>query len=193
MLIYEQKRVQPNEVVRDMEEVDDVKKERRENTDGRELRIDRLGIVSGAILAPFLLVGCIGAISLIAINTEASASQETAHVSEALQPEESEQPSDTDGSATETVPEENPSASTPGSNDPITPPDRDSDQEPEVRNEDFVYVIQSGDTLTTLSERFGMSVDHLALFNDVIDTNVISEGAALRVPASYAPLSGVTE
>lgn len=54
---------------------------------------------------------------------------------------------------------------------------------------DEVYYIQDGDTLTSLSAKFGVSVDCLADYNAVRDVNVISAGSALRVPYLYVPTS----
>ena len=71
--------------------------------------------------------------------------------------------------------------------DPSTPPDRDSDQPETVAQEDAIYTINEGDTLTSISAELGMSVDAIAEYNAVRDINVISEGAVLRVPFIYVP------
>lgn len=71
--------------------------------------------------------------------------------------------------------------------DPSTPPDRDSDQNLEAPQEDTIYYIERGDTLTSISSELGVSVDAIAEYNAVRDINVISEGAVLRVPYLYIP------
>ena len=79
-----------------------------------------------------------------------------------------------------------------GTDDPLSPPDRDSDQNAVIPQEDEIYYIQDGDTLTALSARFGVSIDYIAAYNAVRDVNVISEGAVLRVPFLYVPPAGST-
>lgn len=83
------------------------------------------------------------------------------------------------------------------SSEPSSDPDRDRGRDEEGTSpgeapappEDTVYVIEAGDTLTSLSAKFGMSVDALARYNAISNTNVISEGATLRVPGEYPPES----
>ena len=93
-----------------------------------------------------------------------------------------------------------PAEETPGTGVP-TPsptPDRGSDQEGENNEEpeappvgqDHVYYIQAGDTLTSISAEFGISIDALAAYNQVRDVNVINEGAVLLVPYVYIPPEG---
>lgn len=93
-----------------------------------------------------------------------------------------------------------PAEETPGTGVP-TPsptPDRDSDQEGENNEgpealpvrQDHVYYIQAGDTLTSISAEFEISVDALAEYNRVRDVNVINEGAVLLVPYVYTPPEG---
>ncbi|MCY1718535.1 LysM peptidoglycan-binding domain-containing protein [Microbacterium sp. SL62] len=71
--------------------------------------------------------------------------------------------------------------------DPSSPPDRDSDPTAVAPREDTVYVIERGDTLTSISAKLGVSVDAIAEYNAVKDVDVISEGAALRTPFIYVP------
>ena len=75
----------------------------------------------------------------------------------------------------------------PVTDDPSTPPDRDSDQTEVTPPADTIYSIREGDTLTALSAQFGMSIDSIAAYNAVRDVNVISAGAVLRVPFIYLP------
>ena len=104
--------------------------------------------------------------------------------------------------ATKTVethdPEEGDEAATQSpSPDPSQSPDRGSGHGEETSPPgetpaplaDTIYVIENGDTLTSLSAKFGMSVDALARYNAISNTNVISEGATLRVPGEYPPES----
>lgn len=46
----------------------------------------------------------------------------------------------------------------------------------------YVYIIQSGDTLSRLSAVFGYSVDEIANFNQIRNVNLIYDGSALRIP-----------
>lgn len=46
----------------------------------------------------------------------------------------------------------------------------------------MVYMIQPGDTLTSISATLGYSVDELANFNQIRDVNLIYADSALRVP-----------
>ena len=45
-----------------------------------------------------------------------------------------------------------------------------------------VYVVREGDTLSGLSRRFGISVDKLAVRNEIADVHRIYEGSALVIP-----------
>jgi LysM repeat protein len=82
-----------------------------------------------------------------------------------------------------------PGVETPGAEDPSTPPDRGSDPTPTPAQPDTIYLIQNGDTLTSISAKLGVSIDAIAAYNAVRDVNVISAGAALRVPFIYVPPS----
>jgi hypothetical protein len=121
------------------------------------------GSVVAGILIPLLLVSGIGAAQALSAPSAANSAHRT-----------------------EAPPTSGPGDEAPET-DPVTPPDRDSDQTGVPPQEDEIYYIQDGDTLTELSARFDMSVDALANYNAVRDVNVISEGAALRVPFIYAP------
>jgi LysM repeat protein len=46
----------------------------------------------------------------------------------------------------------------------------------------MVYMIQPGDTLTSISATLGYSVDELANFNQIRNVNLIYANSALRVP-----------
>ncbi len=45
-----------------------------------------------------------------------------------------------------------------------------------------VYVVQQGDTLSAIAQRFGIGVAELVAFNQIKDPNVISAGQRLRIP-----------
>jgi murein DD-endopeptidase MepM/ murein hydrolase activator NlpD len=47
-----------------------------------------------------------------------------------------------------------------------------------------VYVVQSGDTLGKIAEKFGVDVDELAVINNIQDPNVLAPGMQLVIPAS---------
>ena len=46
------------------------------------------------------------------------------------------------------------------------------------------YVIQSGDTLSVIAERFGVSIDALSQANGIEDVNTIRPGQELIIPAA---------
>lgn len=50
-------------------------------------------------------------------------------------------------------------------------------------NNNPVYDIKPGDTLTSISHEFGFSVDQIANLNQIRDVNVIYAGSSLRIPA----------
>lgn len=129
------------------------------------------GAAIAALLVPALVLGCIGAANAITTNAAVSSSLHT-----------------------EAPPTPVPGDEAPGADDPATPPDRDSDQtmvqpqdDKETSPENELYYIQAGDTLTTLSAKFDLSVDYIAEYNAVRDVDVISEGAVLRMPFDYDP------
>jgi len=45
-----------------------------------------------------------------------------------------------------------------------------------------VYIVQSGETLTEIAERFNVSVQDLIDANNIADSNLISEGTQLIIP-----------
>ncbi|MGD0173591.1 MAG: LysM peptidoglycan-binding domain-containing protein [Anaerolineales bacterium] len=47
-----------------------------------------------------------------------------------------------------------------------------------------VYVVQSGDTLGKIAEKFGVDVDELAAINNIQDPNVLTPGMQLVIPTS---------
>lgn len=49
--------------------------------------------------------------------------------------------------------------------------------------EPTVYIVQRGDTLSSISARYGVSVDKIANENQIRDVNLIYTGSALVIPA----------
>ncbi len=45
-----------------------------------------------------------------------------------------------------------------------------------------IYIVQSGENLTAIAEKFGISVDDLIYANNIVDSNLISEGTQLIIP-----------
>lgn len=89
--------------------------------------------------------------------------------------------------------------------DPTSPPDRGSDQgeegdhkndkndsdqestdghDQEVQRKDEIYIVQWGDTLTSISAEYGISVDMLAEYNHIRDVNLIYADSAMLIPYS---------
>jgi murein DD-endopeptidase MepM/ murein hydrolase activator NlpD len=50
-----------------------------------------------------------------------------------------------------------------------------------------IYVVQAGDNMTSIAERFGVSLAELAQVNGILDVNVLKVGDELRIPG----LSGI--
>lgn len=57
----------------------------------------------------------------------------------------------------------------------------DASQISQVNDNVFVYTIQSGDTLSGISEKLGVSVDELANKNEIRNVNLIYMGSALKI------------
>ncbi|MDK2980125.1 MAG: hypothetical protein PWQ55_472 [Chloroflexota bacterium] len=53
-----------------------------------------------------------------------------------------------------------------------------------------VYIVQSGENLTAIAIKFGISVDDLIAANNIVDSNVISAGTELVIPG-ITGISGV--
>lgn len=49
------------------------------------------------------------------------------------------------------------------------------------------YVVQPGDTLFSIAQRFGVDMDELARLNDIEDPGTIFVGQRLRIPAGAKP------
>lgn len=54
------------------------------------------------------------------------------------------------------------------------------------------YVIQSGDTLSVIAERFGIKTAALAEFNAITDVNSIKVGQEIRIPPADFSASPTT-
>jgi stage VI sporulation protein D len=46
-----------------------------------------------------------------------------------------------------------------------------------------LYVVQAGDTLSAIAERFGVTVDELVAANNLTDPNVLQVGQTLVIPS----------
>ncbi|MBO9314185.1 MAG: LysM peptidoglycan-binding domain-containing protein [Chloroflexus sp.] len=49
-----------------------------------------------------------------------------------------------------------------------------------------LYVVQVGDTLSAIAERFGVTVDELVAANNLTDPNVLQVGQTLLIPSLIA-------
>ncbi len=61
---------------------------------------------------------------------------------------------------------------------------------PGLRTEAEGYVVQSGDTLGIIAERFGVSVEEIAEANGITDVNVLEIGQILDIPAPEPVATG---
>lgn len=143
-----------------------------------------------------LLVALIGGIAVAGPSAIASAlgNGDAPVVSETAQSDPTVSPSGTDGPDATGAPAPDGTSTPAPDPDSTTPPDRDSDLNGDgipdgatPSDQDEVYVVQPGDTLSSLSLKFGMSVDHLAQYNGIVDFDMIYEDSALRVPYIYVP------
>jgi hypothetical protein len=55
---------------------------------------------------------------------------------------------------------------------------------------DGVYVVQRGDTLYSISRRYGVSMWEIARLNGIVDVNRIWVGQVLRIPGGGGPGPG---
>lgn len=55
------------------------------------------------------------------------------------------------------------------------------------------YIIQQGDSLSIIAERFGVSTEDLANFNGIADANSIRVGQKLTIPPVTTPTTEVTD
>ena len=56
----------------------------------------------------------------------------------------------------------------------------------------FTYVVQSGDTLFSIAQRFGLTLTQLQAGNCITDANRITVGQVLRVPTQLQPPATIT-
>ncbi len=49
------------------------------------------------------------------------------------------------------------------------------------------YIVQQGDSLSVIAQRFGVSTEDLANFNGIEDVNSIQVGQKLTIPPTTAP------
>ncbi len=62
----------------------------------------------------------------------------------------------------------------------------------QAQNEGPVYIVQPGDTLNSIAERFGIGINDLLESNSLVDPNLISAGTELRIP-SLSGISGILD
>jgi len=59
-----------------------------------------------------------------------------------------------------------------------------------------IHIVQSGESLSTIARRYGVSLDALARHNGIVNMNLVSVGQSLRIPAtassSAAPSSALS-
>ena len=55
---------------------------------------------------------------------------------------------------------------------------------PQVRTEPIIHLISWGETLSGISARYGVSIDAIAIANQIRDVNLIYAGSALVIPAA---------
>lgn len=72
---------------------------------------------------------------------------------------------------------------------PTTPPGHPGDPGDWEYNSqgDVLHTVQWGDTLSSISSQYGVSVDQLAWYNGIKDVNLIYEDSILRVPVLAIP------
>jgi len=82
-------------------------------------------------------------------------------------------------------------APTPGPDQPPSSPTPDAVRElPTPRQEMDQYVVQQGDTLGSIAQRYGISVDALAQANGITNADVLDVGVTLNIPAPEPGLAG---
>lgn len=84
----------------------------------------------------------------------------------------------------------NPTTPGPTTTSHTSTPDRGSDQDGDVPGQgrvlrdDDVHLVQHGDTLSSISTEYGISVDMLAKYNGIADVDLIYSDSSLLVPYS---------
>jgi len=76
------------------------------------------------------------------------------------------------------------------SQEPTQPPGHDSDPKeegPAKQEGDTIHPVAPGDTLSSISKEYGVSVDQLVKYNEIDDPDLIYAGSALRVPYLLIP------
>ncbi len=53
--------------------------------------------------------------------------------------------------------------------------------------ESVIYIVQPGDTLYAIAEKYNTTVNHIARFNGIADPNVIDVEQVLRIPITDDP------
>lgn len=154
--------------------------------------------VLGGIAGGATAVAIVSAVALASNGSDdtvtTAESSEVSQSSESSEPqtETSEEPSqgtdgDSSGDPSDSEPDEGSSGSSGdvGTGDSTSPttPERDSAHQGAGSGvHGDVYIIEEGDTLSTVSALLGVSVDRLVAWNDIVDPNLIYKGSALEIP-----------
>jgi len=72
----------------------------------------------------------------------------------------------------------------------LTPTPDDPHPIPGMRTEEEQYIVQGGDTLGQISDRFGLTVVQIAEANDIENINILSVGQTLIIPAVQPTVMG---
>jgi murein DD-endopeptidase MepM/ murein hydrolase activator NlpD len=75
--------------------------------------------------------------------------------------------------------------------DPIYTPTPDNPHPlPGLRTDDEQYVVQAGDTLGQISQRYNISIVEIAEVNQIVDINILEIGQVLVIPAPQPTVTG---
>ena len=75
---------------------------------------------------------------------------------------------------------------------PVPAPQPQTYEQPSVQSSDTTYIVQAGDTLSEIAQRFGTTYQHLADINGIANPNLIHVGQEIRIDSSE-PTSNASE
>lgn len=75
---------------------------------------------------------------------------------------------------------------------PVPAPQPQTYEQPSVQSSDTTYIVQAGDTLSEIAQRFGTTYQHLADINGIANPNLIHVGQEIRIDGSE-PTSNASE
>lgn len=61
------------------------------------------------------------------------------------------------------------------------------------KNESYMHVVQSGDTLSGIAAKYGLSLDYLVKLNDITNPNLIYPGQRLKLKGNVQPAAPQTQ